>query len=157
MKKCLTCDSIINDDQEKCQKCVNKILLKGKLFYHYTNFYTLSDLGSSLVGRIMNFLPSWGTIILELGALTIIFSKYNIAIPWYLIILFLIGKKYVWMVLFYISGKVMKRTGFIKASSEYSIRNQEHFNPWQEQAQKTIENIALKVGAKTEFIKYEKI
>lgn len=147
---CITCGKD-SGSGEKCQSCVNKILLKQKIFYYYNDFNTLSDVGSGFIGRIKSLLPSFGTAVIEAGAARVLLDAMNITVsPIFLIGVF-IGLYYFWRIAYYLGGIFVKRIGFIKSQGEYGIKNQEHFNPWQKMAQETMINIAQEVGAEHKF------
>ncbi len=129
---------------------------KLPFFYRWADFNTMQDMGAAFVGRIKNFIPDFSPVVIELGAWTIIFNHYNLNIPTYAIVIFLILRQYFWTTLYYFSGKFIRKVGLVKAQSEYLSR-EEDLSPVTKQTIDTLENIARAVGAETAFDKYRGI
>ena len=130
---------------------------KKKLLRLYSGFNILSDFGSGVVGRFKGYLPNFGTIILELGALTVIFANWHIDIPSWALLTFLVGKQYFWMVVYYFAGMILKKIGFLKAQNEFTIEHYEDFNPFNMEVTETLEVICKKLGVESKFDVYKNV
>jgi len=126
---------------------------KDRLFRKYTAFYTIQDIGSNFIGRIKGYLPDIGTTTVELAAISILINNWHWNVPTWLVIGYVIGKKYFWMVIYFVWGEIMMRTGMVKTQQEYLLK-EESLNPWNREAQQTLTNIAKAVGAQSKFTHY---
>lgn len=128
---------------------------KKEIFYKYTDFQILQGLGASWLSQIEGYMPigDW----LRNSALYYLSAQathwqWLVWIPYWAIVLFLAVKFYIMVFLNWFVGKYGIKIGLLKAQQQYSAKK-EHIAPFQVQINKTLDNIAKAVGAKSELDK----
>lgn len=122
---------------------------KKELFYKYTDFQTLSNIGASWVGQFKNYVSvtQW---VSEAALYKIFLSQWHVS--FYLIIAFVVGKYYFWLVGNWVIGKLAIYIGVYKAQQQYGAKV-EHLNPYNKEVISQLEAIGEKLGVTSKFTK----
>jgi len=131
-------------------------------FYSYTDFTNIQAFGSRWIGEVIGWFPIGGWIasasiyqiaLWGIGNINFWFIHIDMHnIKYWMILLFLAIKFYVMILLKWLVGKIAVKIGLIRAEQNYESKT-EHISPMSYQSYKTMENIAKKVGARSEFTK----
>ncbi len=122
---------------------------KTELFYKYTDFVNLQNIGGYWMNQAMQYIP-YGIWITEIAMFKIVFEQFGV--PFWLIVAFVICKTYFEMVLRWVVGKFAIKIGVFKAQDMYTSKK-EHLAPFNSELIATLESLCKKVGAESKFSK----
>lgn len=134
---------------------------KKKIFYAYTDFQNMYDIGMTWINRILGYMPvgvwiqkaSIGQI--ALWALNDkSFLSIHITIPawlnWGLLFAYYAFTFYFMIFLGWVGGKIAIKVGLRDAELQYEAKKK-HLNPYQVEIREQLQEIAKKVGAENKF------
>jgi hypothetical protein len=120
---------------------------KKKLFYRYTDFITLQNIGAFWQNQIEQYFP-FGVWVSEIAFYTLVFERFGV--PFWLIVVFVVGKCYFDMFLRWVIGKIIIKTGIYEAQNQYTAKKQE-IAPYEKENRETLKSLCNAVGAKHHF------
>lgn len=122
---------------------------KKELFYKYTEFTIMQNIGSGWINQIKSYIP-YTQILSEIAIYQVVIWGFHLPIPTYILTIFLIIKYYLMMVINFFIGKLAKKIGLVKAQSDYGSKH-EQLSPFNHQLMNTVGNICKKLDVKNEF------
>jgi hypothetical protein len=134
---------------EKELKEYNSKVKKNKIFYAYTDFTTLQNIGYYWKTQFLRYLPqsAW---IEKAGAMQVLLWAFNIKFPIWIFIVFLILKYYIMMFGDWLIGRYAIKVGVYSVQNQYNSKK-EHISPFNAELVATLEEICKKLEIKSKF------
>lgn len=120
---------------------------KKKLFYKYTDWTTMQNIGAYWQHQIEQYLP-FGVWVSEIAFYTIVFERWGV--PFWFIATFVVGKCYADMIIRWVIGKIIIKTGVYEAQNHYQAKKQE-IAPYELEHRNTLKEICKALNVKDHY------